>query len=120
VRGGELASRACTCAADGLTIVLPSPNSSVGTVWLPPLTLITNSAAASSRSMSTSVISTPTRFSCAFRRLQNPHQLVVYIVSGTRASLSSSRHSFAAVPGLYNNVPWPLVPVSRAGARTAR
>ena len=67
------ARRACTWAADGLTMVLPSEKSRVGTVWLPPLTLITNSAAAGSRSMSTSVISMPTRLSCAFRRLQNPH-----------------------------------------------
>ena len=35
------AIRFFTCAADGLTITLPSGNTIVGTVWLPPLTLIT-------------------------------------------------------------------------------
>src|ERR1700678_2998684 len=77
------ASFFCTWAADGLHIVEPSPNNRVGTVWLPPLTLITNSAAAGSSSMSTSVTSIPARPSCRLRFLQNPHQVVVYIVSGT-------------------------------------
>src|SRR6185437_15986372 len=39
-----------TCAADGLVSAVPSGNRTVGTVWLPPFTDITNSAAASSRS----------------------------------------------------------------------
>src|SRR5690242_5244149 len=77
------ASLFCTCAADGLHIVEPSGNSRVGTVWLPPLTLSTNFAASGSRSMSTSMTSTPTLPSCRLRFLQNPHQVVVYIVSGT-------------------------------------
>src|SRR6202042_1785495 len=76
----------CTWAADGLHIVEPSPNSRVGTVWLPPLTLITNSAAAGSSSMSTSVTSIPARPSWRLRFLQKPHQVVVYIVSGTGVS----------------------------------
>jgi hypothetical protein len=33
--------------------------------------------------MSISVISTPTRLSCAFSRLQNPHHCVVYMVTDT-------------------------------------
>src|SRR3984957_13017067 len=94
VRGGvQLASSAsaasfcCTWAAEGLHNVLPSANSSVGTVWLPPLTLSTNFAASGSSSMSTSVTSTPALPSCRLRFLQNPHQVVVYIVSGTGISL---------------------------------
>src|ERR1700728_4756363 len=77
------ASFFCTWAADGLHIVERSPNNRVGTVWLPPLPLITNAAAAGSSSMSTSVTSIPARPSCRLRFLQNPHQVVVYIVSGT-------------------------------------
>jgi hypothetical protein len=64
------ASCALTCAADGLVSAVPSGNSTVGTVWLPPFTDITNSAAASSRSMSTSTISIPSRASCLFRLRQ--------------------------------------------------
>src|SRR6266480_3111604 len=75
------ASWALTCAADGLVSAVPSGNSTVGTVWLPPFTDITNSAAASSRSMSTSAISIPSRASCLFRLRQKPHHGVVYIVS---------------------------------------
>src|ERR1700750_280442 len=70
-----------TCAADGLVSAVPSGNRTVGTVWLPPFTDITNSAAASSRSMSTSTISIPSRASCLFRLRQYPHHVVVYIVS---------------------------------------
>src|SRR6185437_541770 len=33
-----------TCAADGLVSAVPSGNRTVGTVWLPPFTDITNSA----------------------------------------------------------------------------
>jgi hypothetical protein len=44
-----------TCAIEGFVRVLPSGNSMVGTVWLPPLTLITNSAAPGVVSMLTSV-----------------------------------------------------------------
>src|SRR5450755_275134 len=75
------ASCALTCAADGLTRAVPSGNSTVGTVWLPPLTDITNSAAAGSRSMSTSAISMPDLASWFLRFRQKPHQDVVYIVS---------------------------------------
>jgi hypothetical protein len=55
-------------------------NTNVGTVWLPPLTFITSSAADSSRSMSTSSYSMPSRCSWALSRTQYPHQVVVYIV----------------------------------------
>jgi len=48
---------------------------------LPPFTDITNSAAASSRSISTSTISMPARASWLFRFRQKPHQGVVYIIS---------------------------------------
>jgi hypothetical protein len=48
---------------------------------LPPFTDITYSAAAGSRSMSTSAISMPTRASWFFRFRQKPHHEVVYIVS---------------------------------------
>src|SRR5690349_3765032 len=75
------ASCALTCAADGLVSAVPSVNTTVGTVWLPPFTDITYSAAASSCSMSTSTISIPSRASCLFRFRQKPHQGVVYIVS---------------------------------------
>jgi hypothetical protein len=75
------ASCALTCAADGLHRAVPSGNSTVGTVWFPPLTDITNSAAAGSFSMSTSAISMPALFSWFFRFRQKPHQVVVYIVS---------------------------------------
>src|SRR6201996_8207062 len=79
---GVPASRFFTWMADGFTITLPSGKTTVGTVWLPPLTLITYSAAAGSRSMSTSVISIPSRASWALSRLQNAHHWVVYMVSG--------------------------------------
>src|SRR5712692_2200184 len=75
------ASCALTCAAEGLVSALPSGKTTVGTVWLPPFTDITNSAAASSRSMSTSAISIPARASWLLRFRQKPHQVVVYIVS---------------------------------------
>src|SRR6516225_10179791 len=75
------ANRSRTCAADGLTSVVPSGSTTVGTVWLPPLTDITNSAAAGSCSMSTSAISIPSRASCFFRFRQKPHHGVVYIIS---------------------------------------
>src|SRR6202042_2514196 len=94
------ASFFCTWAADGLHIVEPSPNNRVGTVWLPPLTLITNSAAAGSSSMSTSVTSIPARLSCRLRFLQNPHQVVVYIVSGTGDLLVCSGGQPTACGGL--------------------
>src|SRR6201995_1046668 len=68
--------------AEGFTITLPSGDTRVGTVWFPPLTLITYSAAAGSLSMSTSVISIPSRASWALSRLQNAHHWVVYMVSG--------------------------------------
>ena len=48
---------------------------------LPPLTLITKLAAASSRSMSTSATSIPSRLSWLFSRRQNAHHWVVYIVT---------------------------------------
>src|SRR5271169_894396 len=75
------ANRSRTCATDGLTMTVPSGNTTVGTVWLPPLTDITNSHAAGSRSMSTSAISIPSRASCCFRFRQKPHHGVVYIIS---------------------------------------
>src|SRR5205814_10629638 len=75
------ASCALTCAADGLVSTVPSGNTTVGTVWSPPFTDITNSQAASSRSMSTSAISIPSRASCRLRLRQKPHHWVVYIVS---------------------------------------
>jgi hypothetical protein len=50
---GCAASRSLTCPRLVLVIALPSANTTVGTVWLPPLTLITYSAADGSCSMST-------------------------------------------------------------------
>src|SRR6202042_3574755 len=49
-------SRCLTWAADGLVMALPSGNTTVGTVWFPPLTDMTYSAAAGSSSMLTSAI----------------------------------------------------------------
>ena len=51
--GVVAASRFLTSTIDGLVSAPPSGKRTVGTVWLPPLTLITYSAAAWSRSMST-------------------------------------------------------------------
>ena len=59
--GDGSASCVLTCTIVGFVSAVPSANRTVGTVWLPPLTLITNSAAASSRSMSTTVYSMPSR-----------------------------------------------------------
>src|ERR1700690_2011205 len=112
------ASFFCTCAADGLHIVEPSPNSRVGTVWLPPLTRITNSAAAGSSSMSTSVTSIPARPSWRLRFLQKPHQVVVYIVSGTGVS-SLFRGQLTALRGVFGCLQQlSPPPPSRAGRRS--
>src|SRR3954447_25903988 len=66
---------------EGLVSADPSSKRTVGTVWLPPLTLITNSAAASSCSISTTSKAMPSRVSGDFSRWQEPHQDVEYIVS---------------------------------------
>src|ERR1700722_15122952 len=124
VRGGvqrassaRAASFCCTAAAEGLHIVLPSANSRVGTVWLPPLTPSTNLAASGSSSMSTSVTSPPALPSCRLRFLQNPHQVVVYIVSGTEGLLvvATQPPVFAGSPELCNNISVPLLPAAASG-----
>src|SRR5262249_33567410 len=91
--------RCLTARADGLVSVLPSANSMVGTVWNPPFTLITYSAAAGSRSMSTSLISIPSSASCLFSLRQYPHQVVVYIVG--RWVMPGSSLGAAFAPGHY-------------------
>src|SRR5215469_14919437 len=65
-------SRRCSriCAADGFVSAVPFGRTTVGTVWLPPLTDITYSAESGSRSMSTSVTSIPSRASWLFNRRQ--------------------------------------------------
>src|SRR6185437_10867951 len=83
-------SRCLTWAADGLVMALPSGNTTVGTVWNPPLTDITKSAAAASSSMLISAISMPSRASWLLSRLQKAHHVVVYMVSGCAIGCSPS------------------------------
>ncbi len=59
-----------TSASEGLVAAVPSGKRTVGTVWLPPLTSMTKSAASGLRSMSTSVNSMPSRSIWDFRRRQ--------------------------------------------------
>src|SRR5580698_3377009 len=63
-------------------MALPSGNTTVGTVWLPPLTDITKLAASGSSSMLISAISMPSVASCLLSLRQKAHHVVVYMVSG--------------------------------------
>src|SRR5699024_1174464 len=72
---------ACTCAREGVGADDPSGNSSVGTVWSPPLACSTNAAASGTSSMFTSVNGMSALLSCAFNRRQYPHQVVLYITT---------------------------------------
>src|SRR5271165_5011672 len=106
------ASFALTCAAEGLVSAVPSGNKTVGTVWLPPFTDITNAAAASSRSMSTSAISIPARASWLLRFRQKPHQGVVYIVSwpDTRRLLEVGGNNYRLFATPARPIAFPVVP----------
>ena len=64
------ARRFLTSLMLGLVAAEPSGKSSVGTVWLPSLTSMTNATASGSSSMFTSVNGMPSRPICALRRLQ--------------------------------------------------
>ena len=55
VRGTAQLRRARTCASDGFVAADPSGNTTVGTVWLPPLSDSTSDAASACSSMLTSV-----------------------------------------------------------------
>src|SRR5699024_5665203 len=78
---GQSASRSCTCASEGLVADDPSGNSSVGTVWSPPLACSTNAAASGTSSMFTSVNGISALLSWVFNRRQYPHQVVLYITT---------------------------------------
>ena len=67
--------------SDGLVMVEPSANRTVGTTWFPSLTLATHAADAGSSSTSTSVKEMPWSERRCFSLQQGPHHEAVYIVS---------------------------------------